>query len=175
MPEKTAFGGSYHYRDFKAEGVRIGVETDTDQLKKWMLKLKGDEPIAVQHAAADCHAVSDVNSLMFEPYADDLIRVIKKNIHEAGPRLAFRLFATTPIKGKHEGEVIDLAFKALYSLASPIVVKVHSMTAIANSLVEYPDLANELGALLEAGMKTGSAAYKSRARQIAKKHNLKIS
>jgi len=174
MAIKTAFGGSNSYQYFRLEGTRIANQCDSIELKNWMTKLKSEEPILVQQAAAVCYAVSDLSPDLFRPYQKELIRVIKNNIHPAGPRFAYRLFCEISIDKESIGDVIDLSFKALMNRSSPVAVQVFAMTLIANNLKQYPDLAIELEAALVHGLDKGSAGYQSRARKIAQRHGLKL-
>jgi hypothetical protein len=174
MSNKTAFGGDNNYQDFKAEGVRIANESDSLRLKEWLEKLRSEESVMVQQAAAVCHAISDVSSQLFEAFQKELIEVLKKNVHPAGPRFTYRVLAELPIDEEYLGEVINLSFESLMDPSSPIAIQVFAMTVIANQIIQYPELSMELEAALQFRFSNGSAGFKNRAMKIAKTYGLKI-
>ncbi|MCZ4408399.1 hypothetical protein O3Q51_06240 [Cryomorphaceae bacterium 1068] len=174
MPKQTAFGGDNNFQDFKSEGVRIVNEADTEKLMEWLDKLRSDESIEVQQAAAVCHAISDVSPTLFEQFQKELIEVIRKNVHTAGPRFTYRVLAEILIDEENLGEVIDLSFESLKDSHSPIAIQVFSMTVIANQMKRYPELGVELEAAIQFRFNTGSAGFKNRALKIAKAYGLKI-
>jgi hypothetical protein len=174
MSKRTAFGGDNNYQDFKAEGLRISKEHDLTNLKEWLQRIRSDEQIEVQHAAAVFHSVSDHSPELFVPFIKELIEVIHKSVHPAGPRFTYRLLAGISIPEEFQGEVVDASFKDLTNAKSPVAIRVFAMSVIANQMRQYPELANELEAALRLGYSKGSAGYKSRARKIANTYGLKV-
>jgi len=174
MSKNTAFGGNSHYQDFKSEGKRVIVEDDSESLIKWLEQLKSDEPILVQQAAAVCYSIGDMAPHLFKPHQKSLIEVLKNDIHPSGPRFIYRLLTSIKIEKVHQGEIIDLAFKALAKPTSPVAIQVFAMTVIANHIPLYPGLAIELEATLATSYSKGTPGYKSRAKKIARAHGLRL-
>ncbi|MEM9051051.1 MAG: hypothetical protein AAGC47_03270, partial [Bacteroidota bacterium] len=139
MAKETAFGGSISYQEYKAEGHRIGSSVDLRALKSWVEKLQSTNSVELQRASAVCYAISDVNSDLFRPYTAEIICVIRKNIHDAGPRFGFRVLYEMNIDEGYLGEVVDLSFEALTKKSNPIAVRVFAMAVIGNYLEQFPD------------------------------------
>lgn len=174
MSINTAFGGDNHYQDFKSEGRRVVAEGDTACLKQWVGQLMSDEPVIVQQAVAVCYSISDIAPQLFERYQKILIEALKSDVHPAAARFSYRLLAEIKVDEVHQGEIIDLAFRALTNPSSPVAIQVFAMTVIANHIEQYPDLANELEAALSRGYGKGSPGFKSRAKKIARIHGLRL-
>jgi hypothetical protein len=174
MAKQTAFGGENDYRDFKSEGARIANVRDTIKLKKWVKKLNSTDSVLVQQAAAVCYAISDISPNLFKPFQAELVEVLKKNIHPAGPRFTYRLLSDIQIDEEYQGIIIDLSFKSLLDSSSPIAIQVYAMTVIANQMKQYPELGVELEAAIQFRFNKGSAGFKNRAMKIAKLYRLKI-
>ena len=174
MAKETAFGGSNSYRALKAEGHQIGTSGDPHSVNKWAKRLLSDNPVELQQASAVCYARSDVNPNLFQPFTADIIMVIRKNVHDAGPRFGYRVLSEMNIQGEHLGEIIDVSFEALTKKSNPIAVKVFAMAVIGNHLGQFPDLGIELAAILKEDLPNSSAGYRSRAKKIIKKHNLSV-
>ena len=66
------------------------------------------------------------------------------------------------------GSLIDICFKFILTPSETVAVKVYSMQIIANTVNKYPEIKNELIAVIEEEMTKNSVAFYARAKKILK-------
>lgn len=119
-----------------------------------------------QCAAYTLNFVVDNHPFLFKPYLEKAIHNLKSPKHDAVKRNTLRILQDYEIPEDLQGTVVDLAFDFLASPKEPIAIRVFSMSVIFNVAKQEPDLLHELKILIEEGMPTASAGYKSRGKKI---------
>ena len=144
MGKPTAFGKDSNYQAYVVLGKQIGYSRNKKELARQVKLFIGEDAVESQRAASVLHHVCDASPELFDKYVDELIYVLNHPLHDSGPRVAFRIFMSIKISEKHLGTVIDLAFKFLNDMKTPVAIKVNTMYVIANQAEAYPDLIQEL-------------------------------
>ena len=83
-------------------------------------------------------------------------------------RSLLRMLSRYEIPEKHQGLLIDLCFSYLVSELYPVAVKVHAMQIIYQHVLIYPELKDELMAVIEDQIANNSVGFKSRGRRLIK-------
>jgi hypothetical protein len=123
-----------------------------------------------QRAAWVISVVAERRPRLLEKYYPLFIGLLNKpGKHDAVNRNIMRAFQFVDIPEKHQGEILDVAFKLLNSSKEPIAVKAFSMTVIYNLSKKYPEIQQELRSSIEALLPDGSAGIKSRGKKILNK------
>lgn len=99
-------------------------------------------------------------------YLREIAGVFPKLEHVPSRRMLGHLLAESVIPEEFEGEVLDAALKWLQDPEQPIAVRVQCMSIVYNLSKKYPELQQELKAILLYWYNTGSAGFKNRASKI---------
>jgi len=83
-------------------------------------------------------------------------------------RSLLRLLTRYRIPEKEQGLLIDLCFSYLVSELYPVAVKAHAMQIIYNHVLLYPELKNELIAVIEDQAENNTVGFKARGRILIK-------
>lgn len=83
-------------------------------------------------------------------------------------RSLLRMLTRYNIPEDEQGLLIDLCFTYLVSEQFPVAVKAHAMLIIYNHVLLYPELKNELIAVIEDQEDNNSVGFKSRGRNLIK-------
>ncbi len=83
-------------------------------------------------------------------------------------RSLLRMLSRYKIPEKYQGLLIDLCFSYLVSELYPVAVKVHAMQIIYQHVLIYPELKDELMAVIEDQIANNSVGFKSRGRRLIK-------
>ncbi len=83
-------------------------------------------------------------------------------------RSLLRMLSRYEIPEKYQGLLIDLCFSYLVSELYPVAVKVHAMQIIYQHVLIYPELKDELMAVIEDQIANNSVGFKSRGRRLIK-------
>jgi hypothetical protein len=83
-------------------------------------------------------------------------------------RSLLRLLSRYDIPEEEQGLLIDLCFSYLVSELYPVAVKVHAMQIIYKHVLLYPELKDELVAVIEDQMANNSVGFKSRGSRLIK-------
>ena len=81
-------------------------------------------------------------------------------------RSLLRMLCRYEIPEEDQGLLVDLCFGYMVSEPYPVAVKVHAMQIIYNHVLLYPELKEELKAVIEDQIVHHSAGFKSRAKRI---------
>jgi HEAT repeat protein len=147
------------------ESIRLLVEYCEDE-----------EMIIQQNAGAVLGKLVDLDKSLVDPYADQMIRLLDKNVHDAVKRAVLRVYQFAKIPEDVEGEIFDFAIQSLKSSESPIAIKAFSMTAARRICEKYPELANELIPLIEiiVEQKASAGLVNRGSKELKKLHKLKL-
>lgn len=83
-------------------------------------------------------------------------------------RSLLRLLSRHEIPEEEQGLLIDLCFSYLVSELYPVAVKAHAMQIIYLHVLLYPELKDELVAVIEDQIANNSVGFKSRGRRLIK-------
>ena len=83
-------------------------------------------------------------------------------------RSLLRLLSRHDIPEEEQGLLIDLCFSYLVSELYPVAVKAHAMQIIYNHVLLYPELKNELIAVIEDQADNNSVGFKARGNILLK-------
>ena len=89
--------------------------------------------------------------------------------HVAVRRNTMRMLQYADLPDSHAGRVADLCFMFLGNNKEPVATRVFAMNVSARLAAAYPDLKNELLALIEQHLPGGSPAFKSAAKKVTRK------
>jgi hypothetical protein len=117
------------------------------------------------------------NKIALLPYLNQLLEILLQTPHHGVQRHIARILGNAPTSEIEDGRLVDACFNWMLNPKTPIAVKVNAMEIIGNLCSTYPELGQELKAIISDGYATGTAAYKSRGRKIleklgGKKHEL---
>jgi len=124
------------------------------------------------HASWTLTKVCDKYPEMIFPYLAEIIESLDKIDNESAQRSFLRIISLTNmsrIGTKHHGILAEHCFSALRSGFSAIAIKAYSMETIYKLALIYPELANELSAIINMLQGDGSAGIVARGRMILKK------
>ena len=106
------------------------------------------------------------------PELDGIIEKLPTLENESAVRSFLRIISLSDmerISDKHHGLLADQCFIFLRSGFSAIAIKAYSMEILYKLVLKYPELRNELSAIINMLQHEGSAGILSRGRQILKK------
>ena len=107
-----------------------------------------------------------------EPASDYIYTLIKElpNIKISGTRRTLsKVLMLHTIPDEYEGELLDFCITMLETPKEPVAVKANCMTIIFNLLPKYPELKNEIFAIIENQIPNNSKAFKARYSVLKKK------
>jgi len=107
---------------------------------------------------------------LINPYADRLISQLDlPNLHPAVIRNTLRLLEVIDIPEPLEGIVYEKCFNYLMDVKQTIAVRVFSMSVLAKLANKFPELKEELIAVIQEHIPYGSAGFKARSRMVLAK------
>jgi hypothetical protein len=83
-------------------------------------------------------------------------------------RSLLRLLCRYEIQEEEQGILIDLCFKYMVSELYPVAVKVHAMQIVYHHVLLYPELKEELVAVIEDQAENNSVGFRARGNRILK-------
>jgi hypothetical protein len=102
------------------------------------------------------------------PYLGKIIKALPELESKGSLRTLLRMLSRYDIPQELQGLLIDLCFKYLSSELYPVAVKAHAMQIVYNHVLLYPELKDELVAVLEDQMENNTVGFKSRGRRLIK-------
>jgi hypothetical protein len=108
------------------------------------------------------------DALVLQPYMQKLLDNLDGTAPEPVARNTFRLFQFIEVPEEFSGRLLDKAFLYFDDESQGIAVKVFAMTVIFNASLIWPELQNELAAMIEEKLPYGSAGFKNRGNKILK-------
>lgn len=103
-----------------------------------------------------------------KPYLAQIIKALPKLESKGSLRTLLRMLSRYDIPSESQGLLIDLCFRYLTSELYPVAVKAHAMQIIYNHVLLYPELKDELVAVLEDQMENNSVGFSSRGKRLIK-------
>lgn len=132
------------------------------------LMLHSENPIP-QRAAWAISIIAENDPYLLEKYIIKLIDLISSFQHPALTRCVLKYLSENPFPEKKFGLLLDLCYRYLLDLKTPIAVRVYSMQIIYNIACKEPDLKEELKLTIENLYDTGSPGFQNRAGKLLAK------
>lgn len=102
------------------------------------------------------------------PYLGKIVQSLPGLESKGSLRSLLRMLCRYDIPEEDQGLLIDLCFGYLTSELYPVAVKAHAMQIIYNHVLIYPELKEELVAVLEDQMDNNSVGFMARGRRLIK-------
>ncbi|MCB9261494.1 MAG: hypothetical protein H6607_03900 [Flavobacteriales bacterium] len=128
--------------------------------------LVGKNERVARRSAEILRFVHDKNTFLIVPYIPRLISRLNAPAHDAIVRCIFRIFQNCRFTDEQTGAVLTLAFNYLQDESNPIAVRTFAMTTIYNISKKYPELYDELVAVISENLDQQSAGFQNRAMKI---------
>jgi len=101
-------------------------------------------------------------------YIGQIVKALPRLESKGTLRSLLRLLSRYDIPEEEQGLLIDLCFSYLVSEKYPVAVKAHAMQIIYLHVLLYPELKDELIAVIEDQAANNSVGFKSRGRRLIK-------
>lgn len=154
-----------------AELITNWIGNDKKRFKDLMNLFLSDEYRVVQRSSQVVGKVADNHPQMILPYIDKMVKnatnpeqpiAVKRNV--------VRVLQYIDIPEKHHGDVMNMCFDFLADVNETVAVRVFSMTILDNLTKHYPEIKQELHAILEEQLELGcTAGFRARAKNILNK------
>jgi len=126
-----------------------------------------DESRVVQRAAWPLsYCVIDHPALIKKHWRKLLKNLEKPGLHDAVKRNTVRLLQDIDIPEKHHGDLMNTCFNYISSPVEKPAIKAFSLTILENLSARYPDIKQELKAVIEERWEYETPAFRSRAKKI---------
>jgi hypothetical protein len=136
-------------------------------LKDLLHVLKSDSISIKQKASWPLSHIAVVDSSLFSPYLNEILKLITDTSHPAVRRNALKVLeqiATLP--EKYHAKALDTCFLILKQRDEPVAIRVYAMSILGRLCEVYPELRFELQAIIEEEMPYSSAGFKSRGKKV---------
>lgn len=153
------------------EAIAAWVGASEERMQQLVDIFLHDEYRVVQIAAHVIGKVGDDHPELILKYVDQLVkRMQDKEVHIAVKRNVVRVLQYIDIPEYLQGEVMNTCFDFLADPNEAVAVRVFSMTVLDNLSKHYPEIRQELVAIIEDQLEQGcTAAFKARAKTILRK------
>ncbi|MES2691321.1 MAG: hypothetical protein V4658_13010 [Bacteroidota bacterium] len=126
------------------------IGNDASLFKQLIALLQSDNQRLVQRASWPLSLIVENNPELVYPHLPLLLKLLDKPLHVAYKRNMFRLLrGMKAIPEKYHAQVIDLCMRAIPNINDAAAVRAFAIHVTGNLVSIYPELANELGILLE--------------------------
>lgn len=114
-------------------------------------------------------AVNEKHPELLQPFLSKFIDTIETFKVDGVKRNMIGVLAKHELPEKLQGKAVDVCFRLLLSPDETVVVKTEAMQTIANIIIHFPELTNELKLAIDDQLPKTTAAFHSRAKHILKK------
>lgn len=133
------------------------------------LFLYDDDWCVTQKASWPLSYAVQAHPELIKPHFGKLLKNLKKpKLHDAVKRNTVRLLQDISIPEKFQGDLMNTCFDYISSPDEKPAVKAFSLTILHNLSREYPEIKQELKAIIEDRWDYESAAFRSRAKKVLK-------
>ncbi len=171
MPQKKIVDLSYIFetRQFNASELANAILLNHQEDELLTFALSKDQLIS-NRAMWVLNHCADLDFERIKPFQAKLINHLKNShIHSGVVRSVLRIFRDQSIPQKHKAFMLDKCFSYLKNPSEAIAVRVFAMTIILNISKPYPELLNELSAvLMHISAEEESPAMRARVRHTLK-------
>jgi hypothetical protein len=146
------------------------VGSDKKRMKELMNIFLRDEYRVVQRAAWVVSSVAEQYPELIKPYLPAMVkRMCEPGVHVAVKRNVVRVLQFLDIPEDLHGETMNVCFNLLADPKETIAVRCFSMTVLDNLSKQYPDIRQELVAIIEDQLQhEPTAGFISRAKKVLK-------
>lgn len=154
-----------------SEAVAAWVGNDAQRMQQLMHIFMHDEYKVVQRAAHAIGKIGDKHPQHIERHIDELVKRMKDpGVHVAVKRNVIRVLQYVAIPEHLHADVMNTCFDLLADAKETVAVRVFSMSVLDKLSKNYPDIRQELTAILTDQLEQGcSAGFRSRASKILKR------
>lgn len=151
-----------------SEAIAAWVGNKSARMQQLIDLFLHDEYRVVQRLAQVVSKVGDRYPELVTPHIDSLVkRMTDEGVHVAVKRNVVRMLQNVDIPEHLHGDVMNTCFDLLADPKETIAVRVFSMSVLDKLSGHYPEIKQELTALLEAELEYGcTAGFRSRATKI---------
>ncbi len=151
-----------------AERIAAWVVTSKKRLQEFIHIFLTDEYRVVQRAAHALGKIGNDHPELLEPHLDTLVkRMQEPDVHIAVKRNVVRVLQNLDIPEHLHGPVMNICFDLLADPNEAVAVRVFSMTVLDNLSMTYPEIRQELVAIIKDQMELGcTAAFRARAKTV---------
>lgn len=167
------------FMDLKAEILKEHSKAQSQKITDWvgndkkrfrellLLFLHGEYRV-VQRSARMVGMVADAHPALIKPHLEEIVKKMNEPaVHVAVKRNVVRILQHIEIPERLQGIVMSTCFELLADPKETIAVRVFSMTVLASLSKTYPDIRQELKAIVNDIMEQeGSPGFRSRARKL---------
>lgn len=152
----------------QSEKIAKWIGKDEKRFARFMHLFLHDAYRVVQRAASVLSIIADSDYMMVEPYLEPMVkRMNEPGVHVAVKRNVLRILQFIEIPEALHGDVMNTCFELLADPKETIAVRAFSMTVLANLSKTYPDIKQELKAIILDELEhEPSAGFKARAKKI---------
>lgn len=148
------------------------VEDNPKELVHLVQLITSHEKIVAQRASWVLEKLSERKSVDTNAHISEIIDILKEIPSSSTRRTISKVLMLHEIPDEQEGIVLDFAISMLESPKEPVAVKANSMTIVFNLLPKYPELKNEIIAIIEDQIPYNSVGFKSRFNVLKRKYKL---
>lgn len=154
----------------KAQSLKIvaWVGSDKSRFRALLDLFLHGEYRVVQRSAGMVSKIADIQPELIMPHLEVIVsKMSEPGVHVAVKRNVIRLLQGIEIPEKLHGVVMNSCFGLLADPKETIAVRVFSMTVLSNLSKSYPDIRQELKAIVSDIMEQeASAGFKARVRKL---------
>lgn len=154
-----------------AEAMAAWVGSNPKRMKELADVFLNDEYRVVQRVAHVIGKIGDDYPEILLPHLDDFVAYMKRDdVHIAVKRNIVRVMQNLEIPEDLHGDVMNICFDLLADPNEAVAVRVFSITVLDNLSKHYPEIRQELVAIIEDQIEQGcTAAFRARAKTVLKK------
>lgn len=153
--------------------VTLYIEDNPNELLHLIELIISHENRAAMRAAWVLEKLIERRNINVLSCVNPIIEVLN-DIPESGTRrIVAKILMLVPIAEENEGYVLDFCMNMLESPKEPVAVKANCMTVVFNLLPKYPELKDELYAIIEDQIPYNSVGFKSRFNVLKRKFKMK--
>ncbi len=152
----------------QTEHIAAWIGGDKKRLAKLMDIFFGDDRELYRRAGWILCYVNDDHPELMQPYLAAMVRKMNEpGMHVAVKRHVIRMLQTQQIPESLQGEVMTVCFDFLADPKETVAVRCFSMSVLDNLSKDYPEIRQELVAILQDQMEQETTAgFRSRAKKI---------
>lgn len=142
------------------------VGDDKKRMKQLMTCFFSKELRLCQRASWPLLDIHDKHPNLFDPYYAKMLKNLDAPLHDAIVRNTLRIFEDGIIPHDIEGTLLEKCFSYISNPKKAGAIRAFSVTVAYKICKQYPELLEELRAVLEEFLPFGAPAFKYRAKKI---------
>ncbi len=122
-----------------------------------------------QRAAWPLSIIARKYPMLLHPYHEQIIAYLANPHHDAIIRNTVRIYADIDIPEAIEGQLCEYCFEWLHDPKQAVAIRIFSMTVLEKIVNKFPDLKEELIAVIQEHLPHGTSGFKSRGTKTLKR------